>query len=67
MYEWGYSSRNFSFKDKLLKLSFGYIFLIIILAGVGTMTLYSAANGNWEPWAIRHISRFGVARSEERR
>ena len=25
------------------------------------MTLYSAANGNWEPWAIRHISRFGVA------
>lgn len=61
MYDWGYSSRNFSFKDKLLKLSFGYIFLIIILAGVGTMTLYSAANGNWEPWAIRHISRFGVA------
>ena len=32
----------------------------MILACVGTMTLYSAANGSWDPWAIKHISRFGV-------
>lgn len=61
MYNLGYGGRNLSFKDKVLKLSFWYILLIALLAGIGTMTLYSAANGNWEPWAVRHISRFGVA------
>mgnify|MGYP004578623407 FL=1 len=39
---------------------FIYILLIIMLAGIGTMTLYSAANGNWQPWAVKHITRFGV-------
>ena len=61
MYGLGNDGRNLSLKDKFLKLSFWYIFLIVVLAGIGTLTLYSAANGNWEPWAIRHISRFGVA------
>ncbi len=61
MYNLGYSGKNLSFKDKILKLSFWYILLIVLLAGIGTVTLYSAANGNWEPWAVRHLSRFGVA------
>lgn len=57
----GYSSRQMSLKDKIFSLSFTYIFLIILLAAIGTTTLYSAANGSWEPWALRHLSRFGVA------
>lgn len=60
MYEFGYGSRHLGLKDKFCQLSFSYIILIVILACVGTMTLYSAANGSWEPWAIKHISRFGV-------
>lgn len=60
MYEFGYGSRHLGLKDKFCRLSFSYILLIMILACVGTMTLYSAANGSWEPWAIKHISRFGV-------
>ena len=60
MYEFGYGSRHLGLKDKFCQLSFSYIVLILILACVGTMTLYSAANGSWEPWAIKHISRFGV-------
>lgn len=56
-----YSGRNMNLKDKFFSLSFFYIFLICILACVGALTLYSAANGNWEPWAIRHLSRFGLA------
>lgn len=48
-------------KDKLFGMSFIYMFLIVILAGIGTMTLYSAANGDWQPWAIRHITRFVTA------
>lgn len=61
MYEFGYGSRHLGLKDKFCQLSFSYIILIVILACVGTMTLYSAANGSWEPWAIKHISRFGVS------
>lgn len=60
MYEFGYGSRHLGLKDKFCRLSFSYILLIVILACVGTMTLYSAANGSWEPWAIKHISRFVV-------
>ena len=60
MYEFGYGSRHLGLKDKFCRLSFSYILLIMILACVGTMTLYSAANGSWDPWAIKHISRFGV-------
>ena len=46
MYNLGYGGKNLSFKDKVLRLSFGYILLIVLLAGIGTVTLYSAANGN---------------------
>lgn len=60
MYEFGYGSRHLGLKDKFCRLSFSYILLIMILACVGTMTLYSAANGSWDPWAVKHISRFGV-------
>lgn len=55
------SQQNNAWKDKFFSFSFIYIFLIVVLALIGTLTLYSAANGSWEPWAIKHISRFGVA------
>src|SRR5574344_937667 len=61
MYDLNYNKRNLSLKDKLWNLSFSYIILITILAIVGTITLYSAANGNWQPWALKHITRFGIA------
>lgn len=50
-----------TWKEKLFQMSFSYIALICILAGVGTLTLYSAANGSWEPWAVKHLARFVVA------
>ena len=59
---YGFESNNqTNWKDKILSMSFTYILLIIILALIGTLTLYSAANGNWEPWAIKHLLRFAVA------
>ena len=61
MYENQLSNRSENWKNKLLSLSYLYIFLIVILAGIGTITLYSAANGSWQPWAIRHLSRFGMS------
>lgn len=50
-----------SWKDKIFRLSYTYIALIMILALIGTLTLYSAANGSWEPWAIKHLLRFILA------
>ena len=61
MTDFGLDGYKQSWKDKLFGMSFIYMFLIIILAGIGTMTLYSAANGDWQPWAIRHITRFVTA------
>lgn len=55
------NSDNTDWKEKIFRMSFMYIGLIVILAGIGTMTLYSAANGSWEPWAFKHLLRFSLA------
>ncbi|MBX7249150.1 MAG: rod shape-determining protein RodA [Caulobacteraceae bacterium] len=34
--------------------------LTCVIAGVGAMMLYSVAGGNWEPWAAKHLLRFGA-------
>ena len=36
------------------------ILLLCLVAGVGLAMLYSAANGSWEPWAMRQAIRFAV-------
>ena len=42
---------------KLFKLNWLIIFCIILLGFVGVASLYSAAGGNWEPWAKNHLLR----------
>jgi rod shape determining protein RodA len=61
MYGIGYSGQNTGLKERFFGLSITYILLICLLALIGTITLYSAANGSWKPWAVLHISRFGLA------
>ena len=34
--------------------------LLCLIAGVGALMLYSVANGSWEPWAAKHLIRFGL-------
>jgi rod shape determining protein RodA len=46
---------------KLLRLNWGLVLLIAIVAGIGLAMLYSAANGSWQPWAGRQSIRLGVA------
>ena len=36
------------------------VLLIFILAFIGIVMLYSAANGSWEPWAKAQLIRFGM-------
>lgn len=59
-YEQRFKGLNLSLKEKFFNLNFGYIFCIILLAIIGFITLYSAANGNFYPWAIKQCIRFGV-------
>ena len=60
-YEAGIKSQRLSIKDRFFNINFGYVLCIILLALIGTVVLYSAANGNWNPWALKHIVRFGIA------
>ena len=46
--------------NKIYQLNFFLIFLIILLFGIGTAALYSAAEGNLQPWAFKHLIRFSV-------
>ena len=46
--------------DKVFSLNWGLIFLILCVAGVGFLALYSAANGAFSPWASKQMMRFGV-------
>lgn len=55
-----FRENDLSLLQKMAKLNWGLIFLIFCLAGIGTASLYSAAGGNFDPWASRQLMRFGV-------
>ena len=50
---------DFGLTGKLLNISWTYVVLLCLLAGVGYAALYSAAGGSPEPYAARHVLRFG--------
>jgi rod shape determining protein RodA len=47
-------------RQKLLRLNWELVLLIVLTASIGFAMLYSAANGSFDPWASRQISRFSV-------
>ncbi len=49
---------SFGLTSKLWQISWVYVILLCVLAGVGYAALYSAAGGSPEPYASRHILRF---------
>jgi len=46
--------------EKLWQISWGLVLLTTLISIVGFAMLYSAANGNADPWASRQMVRFGV-------
>jgi len=48
------------FKDlkSLMDINYLYLFLLLIIFWIGEINLYSAANGNFEPWAYNQLKRF---------
>jgi rod shape determining protein RodA len=49
--------------QKLVQINWILILLISLIAGVGFAMLYSAANGNVDPWASRQMIRFSAGLS----
>jgi len=52
-----------SLREKLLQLNWSLIALLAAIACIGFATLYSAAGGSLEPWALKQIVRFIVGLS----
>src|SRR6266702_99683 len=50
-----------SLSDKVRGIQWGLVLLIAAIAGIGFAMLYSAANGNLQPWASRQMTRFAIA------
>lgn len=46
--------------EKLLSIRWSFVLLLAMVAGVGVVSLYSAAGGSMEPWAGQHVMRFGM-------
>ena len=51
---------NLTVLQKLAQINWFLIVLISLIAGVGFAMLYSAANGNLDPWASRQMLRFAA-------
>ncbi|MBL4667576.1 MAG: FtsW/RodA/SpoVE family cell cycle protein, partial [Sneathiella sp.] len=58
--ELGGPDKPMSFSRKIWDLNWGLVLLICATASVGFLMLYSAADGNLEPWASRQMIRFGA-------
>lgn len=56
----GRADPGFDIAGKLLRVSWLYVLLLCALAGVGYTALYASAGGP-EPYAQRHVLRFGAA------
>jgi len=52
--------RRVSIREKLWQVSWSLVLLICAVGGIGILMLYSAANGDMEPWAGRQMTRFAM-------
>src|SRR3984957_11966887 len=53
--------RELTFSDKVRGINWGLILLLCMISGIAFAMLYSAAIGNWQPWASKQTARFAIA------
>ncbi|MBL6942286.1 MAG: rod shape-determining protein RodA [Rhodospirillales bacterium] len=51
---------NLTLGQRLWRVHWLFVLVLIVTATVGFIMLYSAANGSLEPWAGRQMARFGI-------
>src|SRR3954453_6046154 len=56
----GIGQRELTLADKFRGIQWGLLLLVGLIAGIGFAMLYSAANGEFQPWASCQMIRFGV-------
>jgi rod shape determining protein RodA len=49
-----------SFFGRLRRIEWGLIFALAMITTVGTILLFGAAGGKWDPWAGDHVIRFSI-------
>jgi rod shape determining protein RodA len=55
-----FSRSEMTLREKLWQVSWSFVLLVTLTCSIGFLTLYSAANGNIDPWALRQMMRFAV-------
>ncbi len=45
---------------KFMEIDWTFCLVLCLIAGSGALMLFSIAGASWEPWAARHLLRFGV-------
>jgi len=60
MTDFGIGRRELTLADKFSGIQWGLLLLLGLIAAIGFAMLYSAANGEFQPWASRQMIRFGV-------
>jgi rod shape determining protein RodA len=53
-------SAQMTLVQKFWQLNWGLMILLAIVASIGFAMLYSAAGGDFEPWAVRQMIRFSI-------
>jgi rod shape determining protein RodA len=56
----GHANKRMSLGEKLRQITWGLALTVAAIAAVGLTMLYSAAGGDWEPWASRQAIRFAL-------
>lgn len=54
----GLNRSEMSLREKVLQLNMSLLAIITVVACIGFLTLYSAALGSMEPWALKQMIRF---------
>lgn len=49
-----------SFYERVLHINWGLVLILLLISSVGFAALYSAAGGNFSPWASKQIMRFAI-------
>ena len=45
---------------KLSELDWVFVLVLCLIAGAGSLMLFSIAGSSWSPWAAAHLTRFGI-------
>jgi rod shape determining protein RodA len=55
-----FTGHEMRLSEKLVEFNWGFLLLLLLIASMGFAMLYSVAEGDFSPWALRQAARFAV-------